>query len=79
MKSLFKKNKKVIIGLGAAVVVVTSMLIKVAEGPYITEDIESDEPAEFDEMPTPAHCADGWSSESIGKQGACSHHGGVAA
>lgn len=25
----------------------------------------------------PAHCADGWGSSSIGKQGACSHHGGV--
>ena len=23
------------------------------------------------------HCADGWSSPSIGRQGACSHHGGV--
>ena len=22
-------------------------------------------------------CADGWASTSIGKQGACSHHGGV--
>ncbi|MDQ0600129.1 hypothetical protein QF037_004474 [Streptomyces canus] len=22
-------------------------------------------------------CADGWSSDSIGRQGACSHHGGV--
>lgn len=22
-------------------------------------------------------CADGWNSPSIGKQGACSHHGGV--
>ena len=28
-------------------------------------------------MPAPAHCADGWSSPSIGRQGACSHHGGV--
>ncbi len=26
---------------------------------------------------TPLHCADGWPSQSIGKQGACSHHGGV--
>lgn len=25
----------------------------------------------------PSHCADGWDSPSIGKQGACSHHGGV--
>ena len=25
----------------------------------------------------PLHCADGWTSTSIGKQGACSHHGGV--
>ncbi len=25
----------------------------------------------------PAKCADGWSSPSIGRQGACSHHGGV--
>ena len=26
----------------------------------------------------PARCNDGWPSPSIGKQGACSHHGGVA-
>jgi hypothetical protein len=26
----------------------------------------------------PATCNDGWHSSSIGKQGACSHHGGVA-
>lgn len=25
----------------------------------------------------PARCRDGWSSPSIGRQGACSHHGGV--
>ena len=25
----------------------------------------------------PLRCADGWTSTSIGKQGACSHHGGV--
>lgn len=25
----------------------------------------------------PLHCADGWPSRSIGKRGACSHHGGV--
>lgn len=24
-----------------------------------------------------AHCGDGWSSHSIGRRGACSHHGGV--
>ena len=24
-----------------------------------------------------AECADGWNSPSIGRQGACSHHGGV--
>ncbi|WP_405986931.1 DUF3761 domain-containing protein [Streptomyces sp. NBC_00872] len=29
-------------------------------------------------MPEPARCADGWLSPSIGRQGACSHHGGVA-
>lgn len=28
-------------------------------------------------MPSPARCADGWPSGSIGRQGACSHHGGV--
>ncbi|GAA1037270.1 hypothetical protein GCM10009566_10190 [Streptomyces murinus] len=28
-------------------------------------------------MPVPAHCADGWASQSIGRQGACSYHGGV--
>lgn len=28
-------------------------------------------------MPEPARCADGWPSQSIGRQGACSHHGGV--
>ncbi|MBK6018356.1 DUF3761 domain-containing protein [Streptomyces sp. MBT53] len=28
-------------------------------------------------MPSPAHCRDGWPSTSIGRQGACSHHGGV--
>ncbi|MEU3691924.1 hypothetical protein [Streptomyces narbonensis] len=31
------------------------------------------------EMPAPAHCSDGWPSGSIGRQGACSHHGGVVA
>jgi hypothetical protein len=31
------------------------------------------------EMPWPAgSCADGWISPSIGRQGACSHHGGIA-
>lgn len=36
-------------------------------------------PAEVSEvvMPSPAHCRDGWPSTSIGRQGACSHHGGV--
>ncbi|WP_461006870.1 DUF3761 domain-containing protein [Streptomyces capparidis] len=29
------------------------------------------------EMPSAAHCRDGWPSTSIGRQGACSHHGGV--
>ncbi|MFI1173274.1 hypothetical protein [Streptomyces melanogenes] len=29
------------------------------------------------DMPSPARCADGWPSGSIGKRGACSHHGGV--
>lgn len=29
------------------------------------------------EMPSPAQCSDGWPSGSIGRQGACSHHGGV--
>ncbi|WP_215448018.1 DUF3761 domain-containing protein [Streptomyces sp. ATCC 21386] len=28
-------------------------------------------------MPSPAHCRDGWPSTSIGRQGACSYHGGV--
>ena len=31
------------------------------------------------EMPSAAHCSDGWPSGSIGKQGACSYHGGVVA
>lgn len=31
------------------------------------------------EMPSPAHCSDGWPSSSIGRRGACSHHGGVVA
>ena len=26
----------------------------------------------------PRHCRDGWASTSIGRQGACSHHGGVS-
>jgi hypothetical protein len=26
----------------------------------------------------PARCRDGWASPSIGRQGACSHHGGVS-
>jgi hypothetical protein len=36
-------------------------------------------PAEVSQvvMPSPAHCRDGWPSTSIGRQGACSHHGGV--
>ncbi|MFJ3667757.1 DUF3761 domain-containing protein [Streptomyces sp. NPDC090106] len=36
-------------------------------------------PAEVSQvvMPSPAHCKDGWPSTSIGRQGACSHHGGV--
>lgn len=29
------------------------------------------------EMPSAGRCADGWASGSIGRQGACSHHGGV--
>lgn len=29
-------------------------------------------------MPEAARCVDGWPSSSIGRQGACSHHGGVA-
>ncbi|MFF7143759.1 hypothetical protein ACFZB5_21345 [Streptomyces nodosus] len=31
------------------------------------------------EMPSAAHCSDGWPSSSIGRRGACSHHGGVVA
>ncbi len=26
----------------------------------------------------PATCRDGWASSSIGRSGACSHHGGVS-
>ncbi|MFF3328754.1 DUF3761 domain-containing protein [Streptomyces sp. NPDC002888] len=29
------------------------------------------------EMPSTAHCRDGWLPTSIGQRGACSHHGGV--
>ncbi|MGW2034752.1 hypothetical protein [Streptomyces sp. NPDC001811] len=29
------------------------------------------------EMPSPAHCSDGWPSSSIGRRGACSHRGGL--
>ncbi|MFD9328207.1 DUF3761 domain-containing protein [Streptomyces sp. NPDC060065] len=29
------------------------------------------------EMPSAAHCSDGWPSTSTGRRGACSHHGGV--
>ncbi|MEU5437714.1 hypothetical protein AB0G73_30660 [Streptomyces sp. NPDC020719] len=29
------------------------------------------------DMPSGVGCADGWPSSSIGKRGACSHHGGV--
>ncbi|MFE6848625.1 hypothetical protein [Streptomyces sp. NPDC057686] len=29
------------------------------------------------QMPSAAGCGDGWSSNSIGSRGACSHHGGV--
>ncbi|MGW3769928.1 hypothetical protein [Actinomadura verrucosospora] len=29
------------------------------------------------EMPHPTRCRDGWRSPSIGRRGACSHHGGV--
>lgn len=31
------------------------------------------------ELNGPRKCRDGWRSPSIGRQGACSHHGGVAA
>lgn len=80
MKVLIKKNKKkVIIGAGAAAVLLTSVLIELAKGRNTTDDITSDEPAELEETPTSAQCADGWESNSIGKQGACSHHGGLAA
>lgn len=50
------------------------------------DDVE--DPAVRSETPSAAYtpvqwtfqgygCADGWPSESIGRQGACSHHGGV--
>lgn len=32
----------------------------------------------LDELNLPLHCKDYWDSSSIGSQGACSHHGGVA-
>ncbi|MGW2936109.1 hypothetical protein ACWDA7_30630 [Streptomyces sp. NPDC001156] len=85
VKGLYKKHKMAIIGVGVAAFVVTVAVIKYANGQDITEDIESDESdepeelAELDETPTPGRCNDGWLSDSIGKQGACSGHGGVAA
>ncbi|WP_326737065.1 hypothetical protein [Streptomyces sp. NBC_01022] len=80
VKDLIKKNKKkAIIGAGAAAVLTARLLIELAKGRNTTADITSDEPAEPEETSTSAPCADGWESSSIGKQGACSHHGGLAA
>lgn len=50
------------------------------------DDVE--DPSVSSETPSPAYtpvrwtyqgygCADGWSSDSIGRPGACSHHGGI--
>ncbi|NEA55326.1 hypothetical protein G3I60_14495 [Streptomyces sp. SID13666] len=85
VKGLIKRNKEAIIGVGAAAAFVGFVLLKHATKRHITEDIESSEPTELDEPAareekfTSGRCADGTSSDSIGKQGACSHHGGVAA
>ncbi|WP_327242418.1 hypothetical protein [Streptomyces sp. NBC_01320] len=86
VKSLYRKNKTTIHAIGAAAFVVTgAVLSTLAKQRYTPEDMKSDELAEpeeveeLEETPTHGRCADGWQSESIGKQGACSSHGGVAA
>jgi hypothetical protein len=50
------------------------------DGDFIAEASRIDQaPTEVSrvEMPSAAHCSDGWPSTSIGRRGACSHHGGV--
>jgi hypothetical protein len=50
------------------------------DGDFIAEASRVDHaPVEVSgvDMPSAAHCRDGWPSGSIGRQGACSHHGGV--
>ncbi|MFE4959443.1 hypothetical protein ACFRCW_37005 [Streptomyces sp. NPDC056653] len=83
VKSLYRKNKTTIHAIGAAgIVVAGAVLTTLAKQRYTPEDIESEELEELEEReekPTPGRCNDGSTSDAIGKQGACSHHGGVAA
>ncbi|MFB7225324.1 hypothetical protein [Streptomyces sp. NPDC056227] len=86
VKSLYRKNRTTIHAIGAAAFVVTgAVLSTLAKQRYTPDGIESDEREEpemveeLEETPTHGRCADGWLSDSIGKQGACSSHGGVAA
>ncbi|WP_055690863.1 hypothetical protein [Streptomyces prasinus] len=45
VKNLFKKNKKIIIGGGTALVLVTGVFISLAKGQGVTQDIEDFEPS----------------------------------
>ncbi|MDX2646132.1 DUF3761 domain-containing protein [Streptomyces sp. PA03-1a] len=85
VKSLYRKNKTTIYAIGAvAGVVAGAVLSTLAKERYTPEPMESDELAEpeeteeLEETPTTGRCNDGSTSDAIGKQGACSHHGGVA-
>lgn len=83
--SRIKKHRGTIIGVGigvgTAALVVASAVINHANERDVTEDIEPDKLAELEEVeetPISGRCNDGSTSDAIGKQGACSHHGGVA-
>ncbi|MFE5794242.1 hypothetical protein ACFQ8C_16900 [Streptomyces sp. NPDC056503] len=84
VKRLWKDNKKLIAGVGAGAVAAVVAVVVVAhrargeesgEEREVTEDPETGESGASGQS---GKCADGWSSPSIGKQGACSSHGGVA-
>ncbi|MGC5004795.1 hypothetical protein [Streptomyces sp. DT203] len=92
VRSWYRKNKTTIHAVGAigtagvvavgAVLTTLATLATLAKERSTPEGIESDEREELEELeekPTRTRCNDGSTSDAGGKQGACSHHGGVAA
>nr|WTB35152.1 hypothetical protein OG781_41955 [Streptomyces sp. NBC_00830] len=94
-KGWYRKHKTTINAIGAvagvAGAVAGAVLTTLAKEQYTPAGIESEEREEREELeereereerkekPTRARCNDGSTTDAAGKQGACSHHGGLAA